>query len=167
MASLYRWASIAVSPRCSSLLKERCLKSERKRYVRDGVKCARDVMPLTRSPIRVITLLANLSSQFTRHLVETLDRIRYAVRHFETFTNDLVDRGPGKCELRTNSVSIPRQVREQKKVLALTAESKTSFHKSRVNFAFAHSLRSGVGIGESPSLPRAERRRWVKSDQKR
>ena len=97
--------------------------------------------------------------------METLDRIRYAVRHFETFTYDLVDRVPGKCELRTNSV-IPRRVHEQNKVLTLTAEGKASRHKSRVNFAFAHSLTSDVGIGESPSLPKAERHRWVKSDRK-
>ena len=43
-------------------------------------------MPLTKSPIGVINLLVHLFSQFTRHLVETLDRIRYAVRRFETFT---------------------------------------------------------------------------------
>ena len=114
----------------------------------------------------MITLLVHLTFQFTRHLVETLDRIRDAVHRFEAFTYDLVDRDPGKCELRTSSVSIPR-VCEQKKVLTLTVESKASLHKSRVNFAFAHSLRSGVGIGESPLLPRAERRRWVKSDRKR
>jgi hypothetical protein len=48
-----------------------------------------------------------LSSQFTRHLAETLDRICYAVYRFETFTYDPVDRDPGKSELQTNSVSIP------------------------------------------------------------
>ena len=53
----------------------------------------------------------HLSSLFTRHLVETLDRIRYAVYRFETFTYDPVDRDPGKCELvQTNSVSILRRV---------------------------------------------------------
>ena len=51
-------------------------------------------------------------SKFARHLVETLNRIRYAVYRFETFTYNPVDRGPGKCELQTNSVSIPRRVRE-------------------------------------------------------
>ena len=43
-------------------------------------------MPFTKGPIRVITLLFHLSSQFTRHLVETLNRIRYAVYRFETLT---------------------------------------------------------------------------------
>ena len=51
----------------------------------------------------------HLSSKFARHLVETLDRIRYVVCRFETFTYDPVDRGPGKCELQANSVSIPRR----------------------------------------------------------
>ena len=51
----------------------------------------------------------DLSSQFTRHLVETLNRIRYAVYRFEAFTYDLVDCDPGKCELQTNNVSIPRR----------------------------------------------------------
>ena len=45
------------------------------------------------------TIQAHLSSQFSRHLVETLDRIRYTVHRFEMFTYDLVDRDPGKCEL--------------------------------------------------------------------
>jgi hypothetical protein len=44
-------------------------------------------------------------SQFSRHLVETLDRIRYAVYRFETFTHDPVDRDPGKCELQTKCVN--------------------------------------------------------------
>ena len=55
-------------------------------------------------------------SQFHRHLVETLNGIRYAVHRFETFTYNSVDRGPGKCELQTNSMSIPRRVGEQKEI---------------------------------------------------
>ena len=47
-------------------------------------------------------------SQFTRHLVETLDCIRYAVYRFETFTYDLVDHNLGKCELQANSVNPAR-----------------------------------------------------------
>jgi hypothetical protein len=46
-----------------------------------------------------------LSSHFIRHLVETLNRIRYAVYRFETFTYDPVDHDPGKFELQTNSVN--------------------------------------------------------------
>ena len=53
-----------------------------------------------------------LSSQFSRHLVEALDRIRYAVYRFEAFAYDPVDRDPGKCELQTIRVSIPRGVTE-------------------------------------------------------
>ena len=58
----------------------------------------------------------HLSSQVTRHLVETLDRIRYTVCHLETFTYDLVGRDPRKSELQTNSLSIPQLVREQKEL---------------------------------------------------
>ena len=61
--------------------------------------------PLTEGPFRVLTMRVRLSSQFSHHLVETLDRIRYAVYRFETFTYDLVYRDPGKCELQTNSVN--------------------------------------------------------------
>ena len=108
--------------------------------------------------------------------MQTLDCIRYAVYRFELFTYDLVNRDPGKYELQTNnaSVSIPRRLREQQEILTPAAESKASLHKSRVNFAFAHSLRSGVGVdelrvawgvGASLSLLGTERHRWVKSDQ--
>jgi hypothetical protein len=91
----------------------------------------------------------HLPTQFTRHLVETLDRIRYAVHGFEAFTYDPVDHDPGKFELKTNSESIPRRVRKQKEMLTLAAMPKTSFHLPLVNVAFAHSLRSGVGVGVS------------------
>ena len=90
----------------------------------------------------------HLSPQFTRHLVETLHRIRYVVHCFETLTYDPVDHNPGKRELQASSGSIPRRVRERKTTLTLTAESKVSLHKSRVNCAFAHSLKSGVRGGE-------------------
>jgi hypothetical protein len=53
----------------------------------------------------MLSMEIRLSSQFTRHLVVTLDRISYVVHRFEAFTYDLVNRGPGKCELQTNSVS--------------------------------------------------------------
>jgi hypothetical protein len=43
----------------------------------------------------------HLSSQFSRHLVEAQDRIRYAAYHFEAFTYYPVDRDPGICELQT------------------------------------------------------------------
>jgi hypothetical protein len=41
----------------------------------------------------------HLSPQFSRHLMETLDRIRHAAYRFEAFTYDPVDRDPGKWEL--------------------------------------------------------------------
>ena len=45
------------------------------------------------------------ASQFIRHLVETLDRIRYAASRFETFTYDLVNGDSWKCELQTNVIN--------------------------------------------------------------
>ena len=129
---------------------------------------------LTSGPFRVLSMQVRLSSHFTRHLVETLDRVHWAVYRFETFTYNPVDNDPGKLELQTNSVSIPRRVRERKEILTLRATNKASFHSPLVNVVFAHSLRSGVGLGDlgiargvgaSPSLPGAERHRWVNSDQ--
>jgi hypothetical protein len=58
-----------------------------------------DVRPLTKSPFRMFTMQVRLSSQFSRHLVETLDRICDAVYRFEAFAYDPVDGDPGKCEL--------------------------------------------------------------------
>ena len=91
----------------------------------------------------------HLSSQFNRHLVETFDRIRYAVYRFETFTYDPVDRDPGKCELQIIRVPIPRGVPGQKEILTLAATTKASFHSPLANLAFTHSLNSGVGFHES------------------
>ena len=56
----------------------------------------------------------------------------------------------GSVNYKPNNVSIPwrRRVRKQKKILTLAAESKASLYKSRVNFAFAHSIKSGVEVGE-------------------
>ena len=106
---------------------------------------------------------------FTRHLVETIDRIRYAVHQFETFTHDLVDRDSGKCELQTISVNPTRgKLPEQKKILTLAAATKASFHELLANVALIHSLKSGVaaresraarGVGASSLLPGVERHR--------
>ena len=145
----------------------------------------RDTMPLTKNPFRIFTVQVHISSQFSHHLVETLDRIRYAVHRFKTFAYSPVDRDPGKCKLESNSVSIPRRVPEQKKILTLAAATKASFHELLTNAALAHSLKSGVAVGElrvawglstlscpaafeaaPPSLPRAEKYRRVKSDGK-
>ena len=127
----------------------------------------------------------HLSSQFTRHFVETLDRIRDAVHLFEMFTYDPINGYSGKCELQTISVSIPRRVPDKKKTLTLAAATKASFHEHLANVAFAHPFKSGVGVGElkvargvgaspcpaafeaaSLSVSGAEKHRWVKSDGK-
>ena len=70
------------------------------------------------------------------------------------------------------------------KILTLIAATKASFHERLANVAFAHSLKSGVGVGElrvacvgvsscraaleaaPPSLSGAEKYRRVKSDGK-
>ena len=104
MASSYCWASTAVSPRCSSFSTQRRLKSDRKEYVSDDAYQA--VPPPTKSPFRVFTTQVRLSSQLSRHLVEALDRIRYAVYRFEAFAYDPVGREPRKRELQTISVTI-------------------------------------------------------------
>ena len=39
----------------------------------------RDARSLTMTPFRVLTMQVHISSQWTRHLVETLERVRYAV----------------------------------------------------------------------------------------
>ena len=81
-------------------------------------------------------------------MVETLDRIRDVVHLLQMFTYDLVDHDPGRCELQTISVSIPRRVPDKKKTLTLAAATKASFHERLANVAFAHPLQSGVGVGE-------------------
>ena len=116
MASSYRWASTAISPRCSNVVKEHCLKSDRKCYLSDDAKyTGLRALVLTKNPFPVLTAQVYLSSQFSCHVVETLDRIRDAVGLFQIFTYDPVDRDPGKCELQTIRGSIPRRVPDKKR----------------------------------------------------
>ena len=146
MASLYRWASTAVSPRYSSFLNQRCLKSNRKCYVSDaahtGCHAARH-SPRAHSgclpcgfvspPNSVIIWWKHSTASVTRSIVS-----RHSHTTWYIVTLGSVNYKP--------TASIPRRVREQKEILTLTAESRTSFHKSRVNFTFTHSLRSGVRL---------------------
>ena len=112
-----------------------------------------------------------LSSQLTRHLVETLGRIRHAVCHFEMVAESPINRESRGCKLRTNGVSGERGAPEQKGVLTLRAETKASPHEPPVNFDFAHSLKIGVGDDEWRAAPRllskVERYRFKKSVAKR
>ena len=96
----------------------------------------------------MLTTQVHPPSQFNRHLVETLDRIRDTVRLFQKFTYDPVDRDPGKRELQTIRMSIPRRVPDQKQILTSAAATTASFHENPANVAFAHSLKSGAGVGE-------------------
>jgi hypothetical protein len=103
---------------------------------------------LTRNPLGYGSAHVNLPSQFAHHFEETFDCIRYTLDCIQTFTYNPINCDSGWCELQITRVSIPRRVREQKEILTLTADRKASLHKLRVNFAFAHSLRSGSGVGE-------------------
>ena len=53
----------------------------------------------------MFTMQVRLSSQFSRHLVETIDRIRYAVYPFEMVAESAINREPRGCKLQTKGVS--------------------------------------------------------------
>ena len=104
--------------------------------------------------------------QFAVHLLETLECIRYAIGHFETVTESVINRESRGCKLQTNGVSNQREAPEQKEILTLIAASKASLHEPPVNFNFAHSLKSSVGNGEwrvVSLLSAVERHRCKKS----
>ena len=56
---------------------------------------------LARNPLGHRSAHVNLFSQFTHHLVETFDYIRYTVTHFQTFTNDPINCDSWERELQT------------------------------------------------------------------
>ena len=140
MASLCRWVSAAMSPRCSSFSAQRCLKSE---GVHINGACV-TAQALTYGPFRLLAMRVCLPRQFVVHLVETLDCARYAVSHFEMVAESPINRESRGCKLQTNRVSGPRRVLK-KDILALKASTKASFHEPPVNFNFVHSLKSGGG----------------------
>lgn len=59
---------------------------------------------LTEDPLHHGTAFIDVS-QFTCHLMETLDHIRYEVIHFETFTYSLIYCDSREYELHISSVS--------------------------------------------------------------
>jgi hypothetical protein len=101
---------------------------------------------LTYGPFRLLAMRVCLPRQFTVHLVETLNRIRYAIGHFEMVAESQINR-------------------ESRRLIAAT---KASLHEPPVNFNFAHSLKSGGGEGEWRVVPTllsgAERHRCKKSE---
>ena len=105
---------------------------------------------LTRNPLGHGFARVDFLSPSTHHFEETFDCIRYTLDRFQTFTYNPINCDCGKCELQTIrvTVSIPRGLPEQKKILTLAAATKASFHEHLANVAFAHSLKSGVGVGE-------------------
>ena len=91
---------------------------------------------------------ACLPRQFTVHSVKTLDRIRYAIGHFEMVAESQINHESRGCKLQTNGVSNQREAPEQKEILTLIAASKASLHEPPVNFNFAHSLKRSGRDGE-------------------
>jgi hypothetical protein len=89
-----------------------------------------------------------LRRKFPVHSMETLDRIRYTIGHFEVVAESAVYRESRSCELQTNGVSSQRGAPEQKDILTLRAETKAFLHDPPVNFDFAHCLKSGVRDAE-------------------
>jgi hypothetical protein len=72
-----------------------------------------------------------------------------AVDRFETFTYDLIDHEPRSRKLQTDRVSGSQTISVQRKlVLTPTVTDNASFHEPLINFAFAHSIKSGKGVGE-------------------
>ena len=103
------------------------------------------VQALTYNPFHRLAMHVCLARQFTVHLVETLDCVRYTIGDFETVAESVVNRESRGCKLQTNEVSSQRTALKQKKILTVTAATKASFHEPPVKFDFAHSLKSGVG----------------------
>ena len=121
-------------------MKERCLKSKRI-YVSGAATRRAQSLALTKSPFPSTQVHAY--SQFSRHLVETLDRICDAVHRFETFTYRPVDHSFWMCELHYNHQCQSHEV--QKKIFTLEATT-ASLHPPPANVVFAHSLNGVVGV---------------------
>ena len=102
----------------------------------------------TRNPFGHGSAHVDFPFQFIHHFEEAFDCVRYIVDHFQTFTYDQINCESGKCELQTIRVSITRRVPDQKKILTPAVVTKASFHERLANAALAHSLKSGVGVGE-------------------
>ena len=101
---------------------------------------------LTYGPFRLLAVGVCLRRQFTVHLVETFDCIRYAIGHFEMVAESTIDRESRGCKLQTNAASGPGILK--KEILTFKEAAKASLHEPLVNFNFAHSLKSGTGDGE-------------------
>lgn len=112
MASSYLRSSTAKSPRNSSFLEKRRLKSDtklsRKRQYLHGM-----CNPLTTNPFRQLGVRVRLPSQFAHHLLKTFGRILYLVKGLESFTDGPINCGFGSHKLQTDSVSSPRRIPEK------------------------------------------------------
>ena len=67
----------------------------------------RDAVSLTKSPFRVFTAQVHISSQFSRHLVETLDRILRATPCMQSFAQTLSNCGVEVIKFPSRYLSVP------------------------------------------------------------
>ena len=173
MASSCRCASTAASPSRPSFSPQRRMKPRIDQSHQCHLKLR--TLRLTKNPFRLFVMYVRFIRQFAHHLLQTLNRIRYVVDHFETFAYD-----PINCKSRSHKLQSVMSARHTRVrgILTLIAADTAFFHKPLANVAFAHSRTSGAGIGESrvscsvgtsscgvafeaasPPLPGAERHR--------
>ena len=113
-----------------------------------------------------------LPQQFTVHLVETLECIRYVIGHFEMVAESAINCKfqDGKLHWQTNGMSSQQVAPEQKEILTFRAATKAPLHELPVRFIFAHSFKISVGDGEwkvVSTLPSGvERYHFMKSVEK-
>jgi hypothetical protein len=97
-----------MSPRCSSFSTQRCLKSERDQS--HNAACITAEV-LTYGPLHLLAMRICLRRKFAVHLVETLDRFRYAIGRFEVVAESVINRESRSCKLQTKGVSSQRGTR--------------------------------------------------------
>ena len=81
--------------------------------------------------------------QFTIHLVETRNRVRYIASHLELFTYDLINCESWEDKLEAKFMSGIQGI-PSKKILTPVAAVKASLHDPFFSFDLAHSRNSGV-----------------------
>ena len=101
-----------MSPRCSNFSAQRPLNSVEINHINAAWVAAQ---ALTDTPFRLLAMRVCLPSQFTVHLVETLDCIRHAIGHFEMVAESPINRGSLGRKLQTKGVSSQRGAPEQRR----------------------------------------------------
>lgn len=113
MASSYRLATTAASPRHSSFLEKHCLKSGREIVVSTTIPYTRYARLLAKNPFRLPGECI-LTSQFALHLMETFGGIRYLVQYIELFTDGPIDCEFRGSKLQINKASSPQRTPEER-----------------------------------------------------